>query len=189
MMKWVHTLVDYDNAIELRERVRSDVTVNLATLCRRLVGSVANIIPDSEELFIRLYGGWMTLDSSLSHRGGWLLGEVPNFRRKIDPLRLKMTIVREILARSDLTFCGTYQHDEQKMVDVMIAVDLLVLATETDTSLVLVSDDEDFVPAVVACAEHRTPRNPLHLLRRRKLAGSAPNDDILQSCNVVITSY
>jgi uncharacterized LabA/DUF88 family protein len=189
VMKWVHTLVDYDNAIELSESVHKNVSINLSVLSRRLARTLGSRIPDSEELFVRLYGGWLTLDNQLSHRGVWLLSEISNFRRKIEALRLRFTVVREILARSDLTLRGTYRQGGQKMVDVMIAVDLLSLAPERDTSLVLVSDDDDLIPAVVAGAEHRNSRNPVHLLRRRKAAGSAQNDHVIQQCNVIIGDY
>lgn len=188
-MKWVHTLVDYDNATERPERVLSDTMVNLTVLVNRLTRKVSSIVPDSEELLVRLYGGWITLGNQLTHRANWLLAALPNFRKKFGPLRVRITIAREIVARSDLTLIGTYQNSEQKMVDGMLSVDLLELSPQRDTSLVLVSDDDDFVPAVVASAERRTAANPVHILRRRKPVGSAGNDLLLKGCNVRIAEY
>lgn len=188
-MKWVHTLIDYDNAIEVPERTAPDVAVNLAVLVPRLTAKLGALVPDSQELLCRLYGGWMTLDSQLTQRAVWLLAELSNFRRKTGPHRLRLTMAREIIARSDLTLIGTYQNNSQKMVDGMLSVDVIELSAEKDTSLAFVSDDDDFVPAIIAASETRLRGNPIHLLRRRRPADSAANDALLRACNVVISEY
>jgi hypothetical protein len=188
-MKWVHTVVDYDNAAIHKERSQTDVALNLDLLTSRVSGALSSLIPDSEEAILRLYGGWLTLDRQSTQRAGWLLAEMTNYRRKVGPLRLRISMVTAILAKADVSIFGTYQDQEQKMVDEMLAVDVIEMASETDTSLAVVSDDQDVIPALIAAGERRTSRNPIYLLRRRNAPGDVKTDVILKQANVYLSSY
>jgi hypothetical protein len=188
-MKWVHVLVDYDNAMLHVEKNPTDVTLNLNLLSTRLSGKLSSLIPDSDQVFLRLYGGWVTLDGQFTPRAGWLLSEMPNYRRKIGPVRIKPTIITTILAREDLVLVGTYQNQAQIMVDAMLSVDVVELASDNDFSLVVVSDDQDVVPAVITASEKRTRQNPVYWLRRRNAPDAMVIDSVLKRCNVRVAEY
>jgi len=188
-MKIVFALVDYDNAIEEWENTQADVGLNLSVLCSRLSARLSALIPGSENLTVRLYGGWNTAGNQPTRRADWLLAELPNYRKRFGPLRVRPSIVTELIIRSDLTFIGTYQNQEQKMVDGMLMVDALELATDANIAVAVVSDDDDFVPAIISGAERRKSTNPIYLLRRVKTPGAALNDGLLTRCNVRLASY
>ena len=94
-----------------------------------------------------------------------------------------------MICRMELTLVGTYRDGGQKMVDGMISTDLVHLAPDRDRSLVLVSDDDDFVPSAIAGGGLRSKRNPLFILRRKKKPGTGSNDHLLSASNVVVASY
>lgn len=118
-----------------------------------------------------------------------MLGEMAKLRGRQGPLRTRISLATEMVSRSDITLIGTYRDGGQKMVDGMISVDLMTLANDAECSLVLVSDDDDFVPSMIGIGETRNSRNPLFVLRRQKKLGVAPNDKYMSSCNVVIAEY
>lgn len=188
-MKWVHTLIDYDNVKQNNERGSADVSINLSLLIPSLSNRVSALLPDSQEIWCRLYGGWITLDSQRTLQGTWMLSEISKFRGRIGPLRSKISMSTEISARSDLTLIGTYRDGGQKMVDGMMSVDLISLSDDHDTSLVIVSDDDDLVPSIIASSVKRPSNNPVFVLRRQKKPGSGPNDRLLSQCNVVIAEF
>jgi len=61
-MRSIIALVDYDNATRQPELAQPDVALNLALLGKWLSDRLSVLIPDSEDLWLRLYGGWIMLD-------------------------------------------------------------------------------------------------------------------------------
>ena len=188
-MKLVSVLIDYDNARAGSEKSSRDVYLNLSILVSSVSERIHSLIADSEEIACRLYGGWTSLDNQTTSQAGWLLSEVSKFRGRNGPLRTKMSLAMNVICRSDLSFVGTYRDGGQKMVDGMICTDLIHLASDDTQSLVLVSDDDDFVPSVIASATLRSTKRPVYVLRREKKIGKGPNDHILRSANVIIAEY
>ena len=188
-MKIVNVLIDYDNVKSIEEKSIQDVNTNLSLIIRKLSDRIHGLIVDSEEIACRLYGGWITLDRSYTDRASWLLSQVPRFRGRAGPLRVRVTLSLNLICRSDIHLVGTYRDGGQKMVDGMISTDLIHLSGDMTQSLVLVSDDDDFVPGIIAGGMMRAKRQPIYILRKTKKIGSAPNDIFLESANAILAEY
>jgi hypothetical protein len=55
----ITALVDYDNVRPLREHTRLDAQANLKAIVDKCVQIAVKIVPDLDELRLRLYGGWV----------------------------------------------------------------------------------------------------------------------------------
>ncbi len=77
---------------------------------------------------------------------------------------------------------GTYRGGEQKMVDTCIAADALCLAEAGYSTLTIVSNDDDFVPVLLALAQSK---GEARWLRRPR---TAANDAMLAREGVVLLS-
>lgn len=187
MMRSVNALVDYDNAVGPTERNAYDAQANLERFLRDLASAVIAVLPRADELYVRLYGGWTTTDNQNSPRADLLLPLLSGFRKRIDGLRVKPTLVRSLVLHSDLDFLGTYRQGGQKMVDVMLSLDLIEQAKQLDKAVLIVSDDDDFVPACACAAHLRSRHNPLLIFRRSKKI--APNDKAICKLSAVISCF
>lgn len=182
-MRIVYALVDYDNVCTaVSPEVRAeDVALNLNELLGALAIRTANLIPDSRELVVRFYGGWFDRTGRITARGSWVVNQLPSFRTRIHALQVRPTLAASLVAYPEVDLVGTYRPDlgGQKMVDTMITVDAIALAGREE-QLMIVSDDEDFAPAAIASGRVATRRRMVTWLRRRRAAGDAPNDGVLQ---------
>lgn len=188
-MKYLYTLVDYDNAVQIKERTESDIENNLAALTKSICETVYAKIPGSEEADCRLYGGWRTVDNQYTRRAEQMLGRLQRFRGRRGRIRVKLSMITEVLARDGVTIAGTYQNGAQKMVDVMLALDLLYLSKFEECGLVLVSDDSDLLPAILVAASRRGRVNQLLILSRSDREGYSRFQEILTSHGIRMAKY
>lgn len=183
-------LIDYDNVIIAKdERCSLDVRNNLTILVNEIVLFVSSRVPSTEELIVRIYGGWLTKTNEYTARATWLLTEIPTFRRRFGRLRVKPNLTDAMLAFPDAPLCGTYRKnseiEQQKMVDGMIAIDMLCIAQQIGGHIILVSDDDDFVPALMYCAYSKRKQQSI-FLKRKSASNIRLNDHNLISLNIEI---
>lgn len=184
-MKWATALVDYDNITSIKERSITDVVTNLSELIPNLVSKIRILVPDVEEVNFRFYGGWSLRDGQSSQQCVWLLSEMGRFNRRHGSVRAKCRLARELIAQTELSLVGTYRDGGQKMVDGMITADLIHLSNDKELSLVLVSDDDDFVPGVITGSCLRSPKSPLIVLRPKRKKNIPLNDHHYKLCHVI----
>ncbi len=184
-------LVDYDNVKQLRrERNREDVSVNLFEILEAVTRcAVAVNVARNDRLLLRLYGGWIDMASRETLLATWIKSEIPRLRTRRYGIRVAPSLVTSLSIRPGSNLVGTYRSaDEpaQKMVDAMLSADAFHFLQLGDTVLLVVSDDDDFVPMLVAGSSMRDPRHCLFLVRRSKQPGAAPNDGLLSTCGLRI---
>ncbi|MBB5757784.1 hypothetical protein HNR00_002500 [Methylorubrum rhodinum] len=184
-MKRTTALIDYDNIMSVKERSITDVITNLSEMIPHLVFKIQALVPDVEEVNFRLYGGWSLRDGQSSQQCVWLLSEMGRFNRRHGSVRAKCRLARELIAQTDLSLVGTYRDGGQKMVDGMITADLIHLSNDEEISLVLVSDDDDFVPGVITGSCLRSSKSPLIVLRPKRKKAEPLNDHHYKVCRVV----
>lgn len=171
-------LIDYDNAkFHKKEYSVTDVDANLESLSEYLVARCSEMSFEPGEVAVRLYGGWINERGHLTQRCQWIVARLDTIRGLRRNVRLLPHLVHSIAQRSDLQLKGTCRTSrsppEQKMVDTMIAVDLLHYAA-LGHPILLATDDDDLVPAILAA---RLCRNPHIMLARRRPLGAGLNDD------------
>ena len=196
-------LVDYDN---LPQRLQAAGLVALANLADL---AVCRALPDPEDVYIRLYGGWYDIQG-LSRKGTIVSQEMaaycPTLKLSADGTirRLHCELASSLVALESYVFpatvrtragirkvrvvqhpdgcanpalCSrnsvvswtngycpdascpvkareTFQYREQKLVDTLIACDLITLAQRsTATAVFLVSEDDDLVPPMLLAGQ------------------------------------
>lgn len=182
----VHLLIDYDNARPYRaERSVIDVQANAHAIIDACLGLLCDLGHYRGELHVRLYGGWLTERGEYTPRGEWLLGALPSLRGRRRTWRVLPEIALSIMHYPGTPLVGSYRAartgSEQKMVDTMLAVDMLFVATSPGGKLVLVTDDDDLVPPTLAA---RTLTTDLLIVARRRAAGAGLNDAVCTQCGV-----
>jgi hypothetical protein len=185
-------LIDYDNACRTvtPERSPRDVAINLDELLRAVAAQASVLLPGVDELDVRLYGGWADRGGNATPRAGWILQELPGFRTRLNGLRIRPRLATSLLALPEDHLIGTHRSDvesQQKLVDGMLSVDALTLARDGERIIIVVSDDDDFVPAVLVGFLWTPRASPLVLFRRVKPPGDALNDPLLQRRGIRIT--
>ena len=81
----------------------------------------------------------------------WLLPRLDHLRGLYGRVRLTPHIADSLLSSPSSQFIATYKDARQKMVDQMIAEDAhFVASTGLHRSIMLMTDDDDFVPTVFA---------------------------------------
>jgi hypothetical protein len=82
---------------------------------------------------------------------------------------------------------GTYRSvdQRQKLVDGMLTLDALHYAHLPDTSMMVVTDDDDFVPAALVACSYQQPV----CWARCRPDGNAPNDELLRNVGVQLHAY
>ena len=88
-------------------------------------------------------------------------------------------------------FSDIFEHRQQKQVDVHLSVDLLHLAMTcaADDAVVVVSDDRDFVPAIVAASIYSKDRGARIMLARTSQASSLYFEQQASSLGVSLVAY
>jgi NYN domain len=180
-------LVDYDNLHEQAETCKVDVEQNLIAL-RQLVIRAASVIDGGcEEIRIRLYGGWRDERRRATVKCLWVVELLSQLRGREGRLLLSAELVYAALCRPADVLTGTYRRlpppPRQKMVDTMMVVDVVHLLRNPEISVVILSDDDDLIPAVLMGHEDITEKRPLHWVRKpRQFPGY--NDDLLRTLRV-----
>jgi hypothetical protein len=118
-----------------------------------------------------------------------LLALLGRFRGRRNGVRTLPALVTTLTAAPSNNLIGTLREEtvprRQKMVDCMIAVDALHFARLEDSAIVIVSDDDDLVPAVIGAAI--LTEYPVCWVRKRPV-GVGLNDALLTSLNVRLGS-
>lgn len=177
-------LVDYDNVRGNQvERTALDVAANLTLLGDQL--GVAGARLGLEEIRARLYGGWVTQNNGFSQRANWMLVGLSHLRGLRSGVRVIPEMVTTCISAPPHRLIGTLRTDrnpiEQKMVDTLITADMIMYPA-CDTLLV-VSDDDDMVPGLIAASKSR---NSSTKLLRVRPAGQALNDAVLTNLAITI---
>ncbi len=181
----VLAFVDYDNVREVFERTALDVTLNLEDLLDRLSALVQRSVSNVEELDVRLYGGWVDEDGRYSRNAEWAFGAIASVRGRRGGVRLNPRLIMSAACQPHDTLIGTVRlrarPPRQKMVDGLMTIDALHLASEPFSAFLIVSDDDDLVPC--ALAVRRIVSAPCFLLCLRAPGGGL-NDAILKKNGV-----
>lgn len=119
------------------------------------------------EVECRLYDGWLDWrgdPTEKHHRARRLLPRLLGVEQRV---RLLPQIATSLACRPDAELTGTYKNRGQKMVDQMLAQDALYLSKlgQYDHLLVIANDD-DYVPAMLAIAAEGSI--PIRWLRKRR---------------------
>ena len=178
-------LVDYDNVRATPERTPTDAALNLEELVDRIVLLTRANHPDAEEIDLRLYGGWITEAGHYSRNAQWLMGALPIARGRRDGIRLKAHLVTNPVCQPSKLLIGTVRLRtkpvRQKMVDGLMTIDAIHLASHPEVEVLIISDDDDLIPCVLAL--RISVSSPLFVYRLRT-AGSGLNDAMLSSLGV-----
>ena len=72
-MKSAIALVDYDNIAPIKELNEVDQTLNIDSIVSGTVRYMRQHFPDTTELHMRIYGGWVNEEGAYSQRASWML--------------------------------------------------------------------------------------------------------------------
>jgi uncharacterized LabA/DUF88 family protein len=150
----VHALVDYDNVkLIRREYTDADVEFNILEIARAVVSCLKTSDPTLVELDIRFYGGWNTQNRAPTDLGQRVFRCVDAARTKLYGVTVRPSVATAPFSCPMATLWGFVRTDSgrkrQKMVDTLMVVDAMSLIGVDSTALV--SDDQDMLPALVAC--------------------------------------
>lgn len=178
---------DYDNIVPpQKEYSADDVEANLVLIVDSLVAEIASWSNhEIREVSFRFYGGWIGDSGVHTSRGGWLLSRLNAGRGLRSGIRVLPTMITAIAERAAYPLAGSFRtrsgRSEQKMVDTMLAVDLIYYARTTRHPLIVASDDDDVVPAALSASTN--PCGGIWMLRHRD-PHRGVNDMHLSDCGV-----
>ena len=183
-------LVDYDNVRSKEERTAGDVVINLMEIIPFVVAEAERSLAQPRELLVRMYGGWVNERGHQSQRGQWLLTALAWYRGRRGRVIVKPSLVTSLACRASDILLGTVRESgtgvRQKMVDAMLGLDALYFARDHSLPVLIVSDDDDLVPAALSvCSLSQAYR--VHWLRRRR-PDSGLNDRLLRRAGVSLGS-
>jgi len=185
----VLALVDYDNVKPQNELALDDVLDNANAILDALVGAIKER-HDTADVTVRLYGGWINELGQFTPLADWLLRGMPQLDRRRKGIRVFPSLATSIRCQPATTLVGTLRPASrgraqkngktQKMVDTMLAMDVAHHDSEAPRDLLVASDDDDLVPALLSAS----PRvGSLSVLRFRS-PGIGLNDNHCSSLGV-----
>jgi len=164
------------------EQSHVDALDLIGVLVRGACGRKAEY-PGIHEVECRVYGGFRDITGKPTERRAWLARNLAILRGLRDGVRIIPGIADSIVCASDVVLKGTYANGRQTMVDAMIAEDAESFARSGEhSSILLVSDDEDFVPVVLSIS--RTTNAVIRWVRQRP---NGRNDDALGESTILLT--
>jgi len=197
-------LIDFDNVRpDAHQPYRRRDAASAADFVRRQALQYATKNTDVEECRLRYYGGWVLKRGEASFDAEKLARWIPQVPRRdtATGLRVIVELASSLLAHPGLPFFGTLRlpsrdapspssctsqcpthctpRPAQKMVDMMLGVDLLTLAAIERSHAVLFSSDEDLYPAVISVSGATAKAASVTWLRPGRANGSSPNDSHL----------
>jgi uncharacterized LabA/DUF88 family protein len=120
-------------------------------IVRRVVRDRIHAGDAIHETRCRLYGGWFDINGSPLQQHGWLLAGLRGFGGLDKGVRIVGEVADTLACHPSARLVGTYKNQGQKMVDAMMSLDALFFARSGNhRSLLIVSDDDDFVPVTIA---------------------------------------
>ena len=148
----VVALVDVANVCPTRaEQDHVDALILIGLMVRAACPRPPTAESAAVEVECRLYGGFRDIDGHATESRAWLTRHIHELRGLQSGIRVIPKIAEHIANAPDALLVGTYANQGQKMVDAMIAEDLGAFARSgLYASIILVSDDDDFVPAVLS---------------------------------------
>lgn len=170
-------LVDYDNFRGRDRKSKADIELDTETIVNAVTRTFVAAFPETSELDIRLYGGWIDEIGLPSGDAVWLHEVLPTLRgrrygRIVRPaLATAMIRFPEMLLRG--TVRGQGRNRRQKMIDAMIGCDAIHMAGEEITHVGICTDDDDVLPATLFA--HESNPSVIAWIRSREV-GSALND-------------
>jgi hypothetical protein len=179
-------LVDYDNVKTTEEKTAGDVLTNLAELIPAVVSEAERALVEPRELLIRVYGGWINELGHQSRRAQWLLTTLSWHRGRRGRMIVKPALVTSLACCASDILLGTIRETgtgtRQKMVDTMLCIDALYYTQGCGLPVLVVSDDDDLVPAALASRALSSGAR-FHWMRRRQI-NSGLNDRLLRRAGV-----
>lgn len=184
-------LVDYDNVDPPRpNRSREDIEIGLDSVTDALVAYVKEQLHGYDELYMRLYGGWLTERNQLTQRGQDVTGAATFCRGLRSGVRVLPILTTSLAVCSDRALIGTFRTGRgatgQKMVDTMLSVDAIHFSSLGRPCVLIVSDDDDMVPAAISASKRSV--SSVHLLRVRE-NGRGLNDNLCTSAGTKIGTH
>lgn len=180
-------LIDYDNVRPRPERASGDVEATLARLRALTLAVGAKLLGGRAEVSIRLYGGWLDERGYFTQQACWVANLVEHLRGRHGQVLLKADLALTTLCRPRDRLVGTMRSSaegvRQKMVDTMLAVDAIHALKDRAVHVVLMTDDDDLVPAAMLAHGDLSAARPLHWIRKRA-AGRGLNDKVLVGLHV-----
>jgi hypothetical protein len=161
------------------EQRHADALDLISLMVRGWCGAVPGHSSAVHEVECRLYGGFRDVVGNPTPRRLWLVKHLERLRGLTGGIRLVPGIAESIASAPEVVLIGTYANGAQKMVDGMIAEDAGLFARSgMHRSILLISDDEDFMPTVLAIS--RTTRATFRWLRQRPVG----RNDVFFNCSV-----
>ena len=106
---------------------------------------------DVHEVQCRLYGGWRDVTGKPTEHLVWVIRHLGRLRGLRGRMRIVPTVAEALACAPRKQLRATYRNRGQKMVDGMLAMDAHRYARFAEHSrIIVVSDDDDFVPVVLA---------------------------------------
>ncbi|MFB7542610.1 hypothetical protein ACFC0N_22275 [Streptomyces zaomyceticus] len=177
-------VVDFSNLCPA-PRSDADVYDGLHAIDRVVREAIKQHWPRISELHLRLYGGWLFRNGRMTRQWEWALPHLADFRTRRDGLRVEPELAHSSAWHPSTRIVGTFRtareadfgRPAQKMVDGLIVADSLRYSLEGKPT-VLVSDDDDVLPGLLAAAARPTRRM---IWLRKRAPGQSCNDQWLTS--------
>ncbi|MET7417533.1 hypothetical protein [Dactylosporangium sp. NPDC005555] len=188
-------LVDFDNIVPgVSDSI--DIEDGMRVITRTLRFVIAKHWAEVTELRTRMYGGWLRKSGLETRNATWIAPRLSDFRSTVNGLFIDPEIAYATLwnprpIRGTFRFSSDREPDDpdrahQKMVDSMIISDVINLAV-LDVPVIIMTDDDDVVPGVMAYRDIAAAGAIMWL--RRRPAGASCNDESLRRQGVVIETY
>lgn len=178
-------LIDYDAAKAIRpERTAADAGINLDFIGRGLSTTLTALGDTCRDVECRLYGGWVDQQNRTTANAVHVLSSLHVLRGRRNRQLFRPTLVMKGFRHNE-RLVGTYRSNRrppcQKMIDTLITVDALHLATYPDSLILLVSNDDDFTPPLIELAMFSDAQ--VTWCRPREI-GTGLNDPCLEKAGV-----
>lgn len=175
------------------ERNSGDVLTGLLSIFDSLFRMLRASTTEYDEIRARFYGGWLHEDGRWTERADWMRSELRALRGRRDGIRVLPELAVALISIPARGLRGTARirtdrsaySFEQKMVDTLLSTDLVLLNPAVDEDILVISDDEDLVPAVMAA---QSLYGRVALLRRR-VVGWGCNDHHLVDLGVAMPVF
>lgn len=183
-------LLDCHNLWQPWPKTVLDLEVEVELVCQRISSIAVPLLGRTAEARVRFYDGWRDIAGNPTGRARLLLALLPQIRGLRHDLRLLPSIAEGVFDTAWSPLRGTFRTvpspPHQKMVDVLLANDLVRISGRSRAPLLLFSDDDDYVPALLAAST--VTAAGVTAVRRRPL-GRSVNDSWLSAAGVTVIAF
>ncbi len=178
-------LIDYDNVVPIEDkRPAAEFEHSLYQIKDKVLEYLRLHISQISEVEMRFYGGWRDEQGNLTLKANHLTFYLPAIRGLYNGVRVKPSMAMQLASFPSRELNGTLRVNGkkrgQKMVDTMMTADAFHLADSPYNALLVLSDDDDLLPAAVTVSSRGCFNRAVHVLRKRA-SGTGLNDDIYLS--------